>query len=355
MESKKKICLILPRLASIGGVQKIIQQRCHALSNDFEFHIIVTNENTFLEPIYFCDMSEISISFFEKSLKRNPLSWILKLRKKVRLINPELVIVLDNGLKGLLIPWIFLNSHIYYERHGAIHFETNKKWYYPLKVGLFYLLALKFKKIFFLNQSMSNKWLHPNKIVIENGTKFPKELANVSLNNILWIGRESVEKGIEDLYRIWKKIKTNYPEWNLLIYTPKPIETNLWLEEIENGCVINIYNQKNLKEIYYSGSILIQTSHYEGFGLTILEAMSFGLPVISWDCEDGPRHLIANNKSGFLIPEKNFNLYVEKLSNLISDETLRKSMGNAGYERSQYFNIDKIHQRWKNEYQKNNF
>lgn len=352
MISKKKIWFILPRLASIGGVQKVIQQRCHFLAKDFDFFLSVTNEKKPTNPAYFFDMSEVFIEFSAHSPKKNLFAWILKIRKSFKLIKPDVIVVLDNGNKGLLIPWILFGSKVYYERHGAIHFDGNRKWYYPFKVGFYYLMALKFHKIFFLNPSMSSKWLHPHKIVIENGTMIPYDHADLSCKNILWIGRESVEKGMDDLFAIWQEVKNLHTDWNLFIYTPKPIENFGWLDEIKEGRVTNFSGKNNLNEIYLSGSVLIQTSHYEGFGLTILEAMSFGLPVISWDCEDGPRHLIANQKSGFLIPVKYVKCYVEKLSELISNETLRNEMGFFGKEISRQFDMKHIYEKWKTIYGK---
>ncbi|HCT6471334.1 TPA: glycosyltransferase, partial [Morganella morganii] len=60
-------------------------------------------------------------------------------------------------------------------------------------------------------------------------------------------------------------------------------------------------------------SFFILSSRFEGFGLVLLEAQSYGLPVISFDCEMGPSEIIKHNETGWLC--ENGNIYA--LSNAI--------------------------------------
>ena len=98
---------------------------------------------------------------------------------------------------------------------------------------------------------------------------------------------------------------------------------------------------------YQRSSILIQPSRTEGFGLVLVEAMACGLPVVAFDCENGPRSLIADGEDGFLIPAYDIEMFSDRLMLLMNDEKLRKEMGERGLAKSQKYHISKIAQQWK--------
>ena len=94
-------------------------------------------------------------------------------------------------------------------------------------------------------------------------------------------------------------------------------------------------------------SILVQPSRTEGFGLVIVEAMACGLPVISFDCENGPRSIITNGEEGYLIPTFDLDLFSSRLVQLMNDVDLRKNMGDKGRKKSRCYQIESVGNRWK--------
>ena len=103
----------------------------------------------------------------------------------------------------------------------------------------------------------------------------------------------------------------------------------------------------DVEDVYMKSSILVQPSRTEGFGLVIVEAMSCGLPVVSFDCENGPRSVITNGEDGFLIPPFDVEMFANSLMRLMSDDDLRESMGEKGKQNSQRYDIDIVGQQWK--------
>ena len=69
------------------------------------------------------------------------------------------------------------------------------------------------------------------------------------------------------------------------------------------------------------------TSYFEGFGMVLIEAQSYALPTISFDIATGPRDIIEDDKSGYLIKDNDLNKYATKLKTLMQDENLRVKMG----------------------------
>jgi glycosyltransferase involved in cell wall biosynthesis len=75
--------------------------------------------------------------------------------------------------------------------------------------------------------------------------------------------------------------------------------------------------------------------------------MACGLPVIAFDCENGPRSLITDGEDGFLIPAYDVVLFSERLVTLMNDDKLRTIMGEKGVQNSQQYHISKIAQQWQ--------
>ena len=75
--------------------------------------------------------------------------------------------------------------------------------------------------------------------------------------------------------------------------------------------------------------------------------MAYGVPVVVFDCENGPRNIITNNQDGILVKPFDVDEYAEDLLRLIKDDQLRSQMGNRARESSKRYLIEDIAQKWK--------
>lgn len=91
---------------------------------------------------------------------------------------------------------------------------------------------------------------------------------------------------------------------------------------------------KNIQEEMYNSSMYIMTSRYEGFPMVLLEALSVGLPIISYNCPSGPAEIIENNDCGFLVEFNNTEQLVARTIELINDERLRIEKGQFAYNKN---------------------
>ena len=80
----------------------------------------------------------------------------------------------------------------------------------------------------------------------------------------------------------------------------------------------------------------------------IVEAMACGLPVVSFDCENGPRTIISDGEDGYLVPAFDVAQFANSLLTLINDEKLRRQMGENGRVKVDRYQIDKVALKWKN-------
>jgi glycosyltransferase involved in cell wall biosynthesis len=88
---------------------------------------------------------------------------------------------------------------------------------------------------------------------------------------------------------------------------------------------------------WVKGSIGAATSDFEPFGMTIVEAMRCGLPVVSTDCPHGPAEIIEDGVDGRLVPAGNRDALGAALLDLVRDDERRRRMGRTAMENARRF------------------
>jgi len=88
-----------------------------------------------------------------------------------------------------------------------------------------------------------------------------------------------------------------------------------------------------------ASDIVVLSSHFEGFGLVLIEAMALGRPVVATDCPSGPAEVIRDGLDGFLVPMRDHRRLAGRLMELLADETLRARMGASGNQRAECFSL----------------
>ncbi len=147
----------------------------------------------------------------------------------------------------------------------------------------------------------------------------------------------------------WQKVHAKNPEWILEIYgkfdASEGVEILAKSLQIENS--VHFFEpQKNIINNYLQSSIYVMSSRFEGFGMVLIEAMSCGIPCVSFDCPFGPSDIITNEEDGFLVENGNTNALAEKLNLLIEDTELRLKMGQRAKENVKRFLPENIMQQW---------
>ncbi len=190
-----------------------------------------------------------------------------------------------------------------------------------------------------------------NAVCIYNPTTFQrKKAADLSQKNVLAVGRLSKEKGFDLLLDIWNKTYPKNKEWKLRILGDGPLKAELEqkIAKLKLGDSVKLVPfTKNIEKEYEKASIFTLTSRREGFGLVIVESMTLGVPVISFDCETGPREIIDHNKTGILVPTLNVEIFADELDKLMKDEKKRNSLAQNGLKKAENFSVDKIINQWE--------
>ena len=163
------------------------------------------------------------------------------------------------------------------------------------------------------------------------------------------IGRLTAQKGFDKLLDIWKKIEEKDSEWELYIIGSGEDREKLLSqkESLNLKRVIFIENTKNIKEYYKKASIYLMTSRFEGLPMTLIEAQSFGLPIISYDIKTGPKDIVNDSEDGYLIENDDKEKFADKFLELSQDREKIQKFSQKAYENSKRFKLDSIIEKWK--------
>ena len=190
--------------------------------------------------------------------------------------------------------------------------------------------------------------IHSHVQVIPNMVHLNKGgLSSLSAKRVIFVGRFDYQKQPMEAIRIWQMVYPKHPDWHLDIYGEG--EQKEELEIVAEMLNMNIHINEPVSDIfdcYRNSSILISTSLFEPFGLVIPEAMSCGLPVISYDSPYGPSSIITNETDGFLIKANDVDSFANRINLLIDDKSLRAQMGYAASLSSCRFPVEIIMQSW---------
>jgi glycosyltransferase involved in cell wall biosynthesis len=179
----------------------------------------------------------------------------------------------------------------------------------------------------------------------------PAEVAQPNNRIVLAVGHLIRRKGFDLLIKAWGLLKEeNLEGWKLHIVGDGEEKENLFAQvaalQLQQD-VVFLPPTTNIAEHYLSAAICAISSRAEGFCLIIIEALSFGLPVVSFNCKLGPAEIIRDGVDGFLVPPKDVPALKDKLLLLLQREDLRNTMATNARESAKRFLCDKLMAQWE--------
>ena len=168
-------------------------------------------------------------------------------------------------------------------------------------------------------------------IAISNPSPFPVQPITSRINKekvVLAVGRLVSRKGFDMLLQAWSLVAPSAEGWVLRIVGDGPEGKSLAAQAKSLGISDAVEFTglvSNVEAHYREASIFCLSSRYEGFGMVLLEAMSFGLPVVSFDCEMGPAEVLEGT-GGKLVAQGNVEELAEELLSLMGSPEERMAI-----------------------------
>ena len=247
---------------------------------------------------------------------------------------------IKNKISAKVIGWQHSTYDSYFEKRGSTGFgllEYIKKCYSNL--DNIWVLTNSDKMEFDSKLGVKSKVLY-NPMPPNEGTKTIYEE-----DHIIFAGRlERDHKGLDYLVEVLKKISLKLPELKIDIIGDGPYG-NWMRKEIKKAGLEKLVNfvgtTDDVYQFYKKASVMVQTSRWEGFGMTILEAMSCGVPVVAFH-NYGPDEIIRNSIDGYLIDHYDTDAFSDKVIEILRNSELKKQMGQNAIERSADFSLEKL-------------
>lgn len=197
---------------------------------------------------------------------------------------------------------------------------------------------------------------HTQVVAVSNFLPDIKTEAAEPENQAVAVGRLHPVKGFMRLLRLWKPIFERTGTVLKIIgggEQQEELEKEIAALGLEQAVILtgmldhDAVLAEMRKSLFYA-----MTSHSEGLPLVLIEAMGQGLPAIAYDVRVGPKAVIEDGKSGFLIPENDEKAFAEKAISLITDKKMRLQLSNGALKRAEAFSEEKVVEKWEELFQR---
>lgn len=390
--TKYRIVYCTPALYSAGGVERVVSFKASYFAEQLGYDVTVIVTEGKGRDCYFPLSDKVKVINYElgfeelwrASFLKKVFLYLTKQRRYKRLLKAELLRIRPDFTISMLRREInFLTSiHDGSKKIGELHvnranyrnFETNDSNVFKRLFAQFWMKSLvsKLKRldqlVVLTDKSkaswpeLSNVTVIPDPITIlrEMGTVNSEKFAaagkrEVGVNRVVTIGRYAYQKGYDLLLQAWAELSRireleNGEEWTLDIYGQgdqtdyRQLMAELGIDS--NRCHLN-GPVEDVVKAYQESSIFVLSSRFEGFGMVLIEAMACGLPVVSFDCPAGPDEIITDGVDGLLVPSGDVHALAEKLMVLMTDEDLRKRLGQQARQSARRYEMAAIATQWK--------
>lgn len=212
-------------------------------------------------------------------------------------------------------------------------------------------LVRKFDRFVVLTQEDMQMWGEmPGIRVIPNAANFIAEkYSDCSAKRVIAVGRLDYQKSFDRLIQVWEKVHQQMPDWRLDIFGQGEWQEILQGMIDERGLQETVKLNgptKNIGQEYSESSMIVMSSHYEGFPMVMIEAMACGLPAVSFDFKCGPMDIIKEGENGLVVKDGDIDGLAKAMMTLMRDDELRRKMGENAKRVVETFSEAKVMDKW---------
>lgn len=366
----KKIT-ILALHVGYGGTEQYISSLCKMLDNNFKIEIISTYKVSPKPLVFFNKNVKIKYLINDKPNRQelieslhsfNPVKIFKEVKKSIKILylkrkkNIEAIKNIDSDyvittrtFHNKLVSK-YLNKNITKIATEHNYHNNNKKYINKLvksckNFDYFIAISQTLYK-FYKNRFTSTKCVYiPN--VIDN---IPSKNSKLDNNTIISIGRLAEEKGFSDLISVVELVRQHIKDIKLHLIGDGKLKKNLEQKikdlNLENNIIMHGYlNKDEIEKYMLDSSIYVMSSYTESFGLVLIEAMGYGLPIIAFDSASGACELVSKD-NGILISNRDKYEMARSIINLLKTKDKRKKLGSNGKQSCQKYLASNIKNEW---------
>ena len=371
-----EVLFLIDQVHAPGGLQRTLALRLKSLvSGQFKVRIIVPGFPAgapFYDGFKGIEISYLNIEYDpSKALysPRNIFRGLLHFKELWKLVEKENSCILINttyGFETYFLPFIklFAGTKIIHEHHCSRKYER-KIGRGNCRKSLSLIVRTLFEGFYdlqvVLSVEESQEFPKASTVVIPNpghqnsAVKKPQKKSGLMKQDgklpVIWVGRIVPIKGLERLLKSWA-ILNKKKDHNAVLHIIGSGEPH-YVKELEalvdqlciSKSVVFLGEQKNTAVLMAEAYLHVVTSHSECFPMSILEAMSAGVPTVAMDCDTGPRNLIAHGRDGLLVAEDESE-FASAILRALANTCLRDSLSDMARRRAQLFSPEVVARKW---------
>ncbi len=368
-----KLIYCIASVYNPGGMERVLLNKLHWFirQKGYDLTVVTTDQNgrppfyDFPKGVRMLDLGlnysadnrrsplvKISSYFWKRRLHRHRLANLLRQEKAdivVSLYPSESSFIprIKDGSKKVLELHYNKFFRLQYNRRGLLGLADRFRTWQDERI------VRRFDRFVVLTKEDAGYWgTLPNLMVIPNAALQTTTLqANTHTSRrVIAVGRLDYQKGFDRLIEAWHLLPADlHKTWRLDIFGQGEWQEMLAQQirgfNLEDSIQIHPPTMDIVQE-YASSTFLVMTSHYEGFPMVMIEAMSCGLPVVSFDYPCGPRDIIQQETNGLLVPDGDLQALALAMQQLMSDEALRTRLGSAALKVTETYNEDNVMKQW---------
>ena len=356
-----------------GGMERVLLNKVTYLSQlpGWEVSIVTTDQHhrppfyPFPEKVRMTDLDINYSDDNDKGVWKKIFGYLRKRKEHKRKLTallqkerPDIVVSLYPS-ESSFIPDIKDGSKKVLELHFCKFFrlQYGRKgllgWIDKLRTRQDERIVRRFDKFVVLTNEDKGYWGNlPNIEVIPNAAmQVSESCSDVTNKRVIAVGRLDYQKGFDRLIEAWEWIQRTgeWADWRLDIFGQGEWQEMLQQMIDEKGLQDTVRINKPTKQIgeeYVKSSLLVMSSHYEGFPMVMIESMACGLPVVSFDYKCGPKDIIQHGINGLLVPEGDIKALANAMMEVMTDETYRRMLSRNARKVVDTYSEEAVMARW---------
>lgn len=368
-EAKKKITIVALHLG-YGGIEQYLSSLCKMLGDDYDIEIISTYK--VLDKPAFNFSSKIKITYLiDRRPNKEELKKAISSKKIISIIR-EFLISLSilykkkhlniKAIKNIKSDYIITTRDFHnnlvgrYANKNIIKIATEHNYHNNDEKYIKNIIkSVKKMDYFILVSEILNNFykdkVNPRCVFIPNVIdNLPNKFSKANNHTIISVGRLSKEKGQLDLIDVIKLVKEKISDIKLYLIgdgeEKNRILNYIKLNNLEKNVIMTGFlSKEEIEKKMLDSTVFVTTSFTESFGLVVIEACSYKLPVVSFDTATGVKSLLENG-NGILIENRDKKKMSDAIIELLNNDKERNKVAEQGFINCQKYLLKNVKKDW---------
>lgn len=347
-----------------GGIQRIVIDKANYLAQlpDYKIHLAYYGKSQ--DTSYYTISEKVRLWAIEVPTKHTSIKELIALMRIYRETSRLIATVKPDIMVNAHSKIIYFLPFIYYKIPKIVEIHQthdglrllNEQIYGKNSLKFFINGALRryfssrFDKCVVLVNDDLKAWGFKNMTVIPNFTNLVFTSSGVCKHQklVINVGRLEDQKDHQILIDAWKIVNAIHPDWKLEIWGSGSLKEKLCLQIEQSGLTDSVLLRgvtHHIDKEFQRAAIFALSSKYEGMPLVAIEAMTAGVPCVSFDIS-GIRDVITDGEDGVIVKRHTPQAIADGINRLIENDQLRGDMSKKSVLNVRRFEKETVMQKW---------